>query len=430
MLGYGCVYTGELCDLLTGDSLAPVITRLDLLREEFMAKLKSFVRLTSFVILWTAISVPCWSDEAWGYLWEIRTRRMHTLGGDSIRIGRLAQADVVLSDSRVSRRHAEIRREPDGIVVLDRRSTNGSYLDGQPIPPGKKFALKPGSFLIFAFEKLIYHRDKAELWKEAIQQTLLGSLVELRVPVASDRTVKAFGKERRVEAVTHAEVDTEKVAIQMSYSEETVPEKGDFQRNERAFVGNVSLEEGELRVSLWGLARGGALVSRRAALTHLKHGELRIGLAGEDKREARKLFDSRWAEEGLGFLLPLLEGVFVLSNRENLPVAVKFSESLLEQDIVAAYDDARRATALLHNHAPADGALPLLSARAEAKWVSKTLETLRSDISDEEREEMTAALARGRKWLEKAAELDADKKQIRRAEKEVSEAEKRLKGPS
>lgn len=183
-------------------------------------------------------------------------------------------------------------------------------------------------------------------------------------------------------------------------------------------------------MSLWGLARGGTLVSRRASLTHLKHGELRVSLAGEDRREARKRFEDRWTNEGLGFLLPLLEGVLMVSNRENLPVAVKLSESLLEQDVVTAYDDARRTTALLHNHAPADGALPLLSARAEAKWVKKTLEARRTNISDEQREEMSASLARAREWLEKAAELEADKKQIREAEKAVSEAEKRLKGPS
>jgi hypothetical protein len=74
--------------------------------------------------------------------------------------------------------------------------------------------------------------------------------------------------------------------------------------------------------------------------------------------------------------------------------------------------------------------LPLLSARAEAKWVKKTLEVLRSGISDEQKNELAAALARGRQWLEIAAELDADKKEIREAAKEVSEAEKRLKGTS
>ena len=396
-----------------------------------MAKPKSLVRLVSFAILLTATAAPCWSDgEVWGYLWELRTRQLHSLSGDSVQIGRLAQSDVVLQDSRVSRRHAEIRKGADGIVVLDRGSSNGSLINGNPMPPSKAFALEPGSFLIFAFEKVIYHRDKVELWREALQHTLLGSLVQLRVPMLSDRKVKALGKERLVDAVTLAAVDNENMSVRLSYPNDVVAEQDGFQPNERAFVGNVSLEEGELRLSLWGLARGGSLVSRRASLTHLKHGELRVGLAGEDEREARNLFESRWAEEGLEFLLPLLEGVFALSTRDGLPVAVKLSESLLEQEDITAYSDARKTTVVLHHFAPGDSALPLLAARAEARWVNKTLETQRGSVTDEQREEMISALARGRTWLEKASELDADKEQVQKAEKQIAEAEKRLEGAS
>ena len=396
-----------------------------------MAKPKSLVRLVSFAILLTATAAPCWSDgEVWGYLWELRTRQLHSLSGDSVQIGRLAQSDVVLRDPRVSRRHAEIRKEADEIVVVDRGSSNGSYINGMPMPPSKAFALEPGSFLIFAFEKVIYHRDKVELWREALQHTLLGSLVQLRVPMLSDRKVKALGMERLVDAVTVAAVDPEKMNVRLSYAGDVVPEQDGFQPNERAFVGNVSLEEGELRLSLWGLARGGSLVSRRASLTHLKHGELRVGLAGEDEREARNLFESRWAEEGLEFLLPLLEAVFALSNRDGLPVAVKLSESLLEQEDITATSDARKTTVVLHHLAPGDSALPLLAARAEARWVNKMLEMHRGSISDEQRDEMIAALTCGRTWLEKASELDADKKQIREVEKQIAETEKLLKGAS
>ncbi len=395
-----------------------------------MARPKLLVRLLSFAILLAATSVPCRSDEVWGYLWELRTRQLHALRGDLVRIGRLAQSDVVLQDSRVSRRHAEIRKGADGIVVLDLGSSNGSYIDGTPMPPSKAFSLEPGSFLIFAFEKTIYHSDSAELWNEAIQHTLLGSIVQLRVPVLSDRKVKSLGQERIVDAVTLAAVDTENMNVRLSYPGSDVPEQDGFQPDERALVGDVSLEEGELRLSLWGLARGGSLVSRRASLTHLKHGELRVGLAGEDKGEARKLFESRWAEEGLEFLLPLLEGVFGLTHREGLPVAVKLVESLLEQEGITAYSDARETTAVLHHLSPADSSLPLLSARAEAKWVNEMLETHRGSISDGQREEMIAALVRGRVWLEKASELDADKKQIRKVENQIAETEKRLEGAS
>ena len=40
---------------------------------------------------------------------------------------------MVLSDSNVSRRHAELRRKGDGIFVTDLGSTNGTRVNGVPI---------------------------------------------------------------------------------------------------------------------------------------------------------------------------------------------------------------------------------------------------------------------------------------------------------
>ena len=48
-------------------------------------------------------------------------------------IGRGADADVRLSDTGVSRLHAEVRVEPGGVVVADRGSTNGTRVNGQPV---------------------------------------------------------------------------------------------------------------------------------------------------------------------------------------------------------------------------------------------------------------------------------------------------------
>ena len=47
-------------------------------------------------------------------------------------IGRGAEADVRLSDTGVSRLHAEVRVEPGSIVVADLGSTNGTRVNGAP----------------------------------------------------------------------------------------------------------------------------------------------------------------------------------------------------------------------------------------------------------------------------------------------------------
>ena len=53
-----------------------------------------------------------------------------TVGDDPLTIGRLAECDVVLTDSSVSRRHAEVRREGSDFVLVDLGSTNGTKVNG------------------------------------------------------------------------------------------------------------------------------------------------------------------------------------------------------------------------------------------------------------------------------------------------------------
>ena len=52
------------------------------------------------------------------------------LGGEWTRIGRSLAADVRFDDPTVSRRHALIVRQPDGVRLLDDRSLNGVFVNG------------------------------------------------------------------------------------------------------------------------------------------------------------------------------------------------------------------------------------------------------------------------------------------------------------
>jgi hypothetical protein len=49
------------------------------------------------------------------------------------RVGRSAVADIRLDDPTVSRRHALIVRQPDGVRVLDDRSLNGVFLNDERV---------------------------------------------------------------------------------------------------------------------------------------------------------------------------------------------------------------------------------------------------------------------------------------------------------
>lgn len=55
-------------------------------------------------------------------------------------IGRSPQCDVFLDDITVSRAHAEVREAPEGHVLVDGGSTNGTYVNRRMIDAGEILA--------------------------------------------------------------------------------------------------------------------------------------------------------------------------------------------------------------------------------------------------------------------------------------------------
>ncbi len=55
--------------------------------------------------------------------------------GDRVTIGRTDAATVAINDDGLSRLHASLHREGDRVWILDEASTNGSYVNGQLVPP-------------------------------------------------------------------------------------------------------------------------------------------------------------------------------------------------------------------------------------------------------------------------------------------------------
>jgi hypothetical protein len=58
------------------------------------------------------------------------TERLHEFDGSALTIGRAADNDLVLADSRVSRHHARIAGRRGTLVYADLGSTNGSRVNG------------------------------------------------------------------------------------------------------------------------------------------------------------------------------------------------------------------------------------------------------------------------------------------------------------
>ena len=75
------------------------------------------------------------------------------LDTDSVHIGRHPDADVLLDDITVSRRHVEIVRDASGYTVTDLGSLNGTYLNGESIETAR---LADGDKLQIGKFKLVF----------------------------------------------------------------------------------------------------------------------------------------------------------------------------------------------------------------------------------------------------------------------------------
>ena len=109
-----------------------------------------FVRASLFTTAQTSVLEVAADDDDQGWLDEIRdslsepgqylayrtegeSRIAYALQREWTRIGRSLAADIRFDDPTVSRRHALIVRQPDGLRVLDDRSLNGVFVNGERV---------------------------------------------------------------------------------------------------------------------------------------------------------------------------------------------------------------------------------------------------------------------------------------------------------
>src|ERR1041385_4206808 len=79
---------------------------------------------------------------------------------EEIRIGSMEDNDVVLGDDTVSRYHCRITQEDNGYVLLDQRSTNGTFINKVRI---RESFLKPGSIVSVGQSQLRFNAREGEV---------------------------------------------------------------------------------------------------------------------------------------------------------------------------------------------------------------------------------------------------------------------------
>ncbi|HEY6798713.1 MAG TPA: DUF3662 and FHA domain-containing protein [Kineosporiaceae bacterium] len=83
--------------------------------------------------------------------------RIHRLAASVTVIGRSTDADVVLDDAGVSRRHAEVHLIDGRARVIDLGSTNGTFVDGERVHAGN---LTEGSTITVGRTRIVYHNGQ------------------------------------------------------------------------------------------------------------------------------------------------------------------------------------------------------------------------------------------------------------------------------
>ncbi|HUB09500.1 MAG TPA: GGDEF domain-containing protein [Myxococcales bacterium] len=104
--------------------------------------------------------------------------KMFKLATGEMVIGRSDQAQILLDDDGVSRKHAKVQRGPDGQVrIVDLQSTNGTYCDGVRIDShvlrdGDKVQIGNATILKFSYQDDLEEAFQRQLYESATKDGL------------------------------------------------------------------------------------------------------------------------------------------------------------------------------------------------------------------------------------------------------------------
>jgi pSer/pThr/pTyr-binding forkhead associated (FHA) protein len=75
-----------------------------------------------------------------------------------ITVGRDADNTIKLEDVLASRHHAVIQKVKEEFFIEDLHSTNGTFVNAQPVPPGKYMRLHPADVILIGRTELSLQR--------------------------------------------------------------------------------------------------------------------------------------------------------------------------------------------------------------------------------------------------------------------------------
>lgn len=106
-----------------------------------------------------------------------REAALHPAGA-LIRLGRGPDNDIVLTDLRTSRHHAELRRIPTGYEVVDLGSRNGTFHNGKQVT---RQAMQPGDMISIGRHEFIFDGMRLHEFEDAGPSSLIADDLTVRI---------------------------------------------------------------------------------------------------------------------------------------------------------------------------------------------------------------------------------------------------------
>lgn len=86
-------------------------------------------------------------------------------------IGRNEEADIVLDNPNISRKHFKIKKEGNQYFIIDLKSANGTILNDKNLTPGKPYPIQSGDAIYILDIEIIFETKNVSLEKELMKLT-------------------------------------------------------------------------------------------------------------------------------------------------------------------------------------------------------------------------------------------------------------------
>jgi hypothetical protein len=116
--------------------------------------------------------------------------RTFDFDGEVISVGRSSENDIQLMDQFVSRNHIKIHRKNDKWFLEDLNTRNGTFVNGERIPPGEHFEVPEGLSIVVGMSVLSLGKGFSDLIRNALGSPVLSTLAENPVHPASEPSTR------------------------------------------------------------------------------------------------------------------------------------------------------------------------------------------------------------------------------------------------